>query len=58
MDVSVASGRSSLLAPLTPPPDLSVSQALKYECYLDSSLARFLLRRAIGDIRIAHYLFW
>ncbi|XP_030584785.1 phosphatidylinositol 4-phosphate 3-kinase C2 domain-containing subunit beta [Archocentrus centrarchus] len=33
-------------------------QALKYECYLDSSLARFLLRRAIGDVRIAHYLFW
>nr|XP_061779736.1 phosphatidylinositol 4-phosphate 3-kinase C2 domain-containing subunit beta-like [Nerophis lumbriciformis]XP_061779737.1 phosphatidylinositol 4-phosphate 3-kinase C2 domain-containing subunit beta-like [Nerophis lumbriciformis] len=33
-------------------------QALKYECYLDSSLVRFLLRRAIGDVRIAHYLFW
>uniref|UniRef100_A0A7N8YPS0 Phosphatidylinositol-4-phosphate 3-kinase, catalytic subunit type 2 beta n=1 Tax=Mastacembelus armatus TaxID=205130 RepID=A0A7N8YPS0_9TELE len=33
-------------------------QALKYECYLDSALVRFLLRRAIGDIRIAHYLFW
>uniref|UniRef100_A0A3Q3KKT9 Uncharacterized protein n=1 Tax=Monopterus albus TaxID=43700 RepID=A0A3Q3KKT9_MONAL len=33
-------------------------QALKYECYLDSSLVRFLLRRAIGDIHIAHYLFW
>uniref|UniRef100_A0A8C9WFT0 Phosphatidylinositol-4-phosphate 3-kinase catalytic subunit type 2 beta n=1 Tax=Scleropages formosus TaxID=113540 RepID=A0A8C9WFT0_SCLFO len=33
-------------------------QALKYECYLDSPLVRFLLRRAIGDIRIAHYLFW
>ncbi|XP_041835895.1 phosphatidylinositol 4-phosphate 3-kinase C2 domain-containing subunit beta isoform X2 [Melanotaenia boesemani] len=33
-------------------------QALKYECYLDSSLVRFLLRRAIGDLRIAHYLFW
>ncbi|XP_068598544.1 phosphatidylinositol 4-phosphate 3-kinase C2 domain-containing subunit beta [Brachionichthys hirsutus] len=33
-------------------------QALKYECYLDSSLVRFLLRRAMGDIRIAHYLFW
>ncbi|XP_056129210.1 phosphatidylinositol 4-phosphate 3-kinase C2 domain-containing subunit beta [Lampris incognitus] len=35
-----------------------LAQALKYECYLDSSLVRFLLRRAIGDIRIAHYLFW
>uniref|UniRef100_A0A3Q4MG79 Phosphatidylinositol-4-phosphate 3-kinase, catalytic subunit type 2 beta n=1 Tax=Neolamprologus brichardi TaxID=32507 RepID=A0A3Q4MG79_NEOBR len=34
-----------------------VQQALKYECYLDSSLVRFLLRRAIGDIRVAHYLF-
>uniref|UniRef100_A0A671VTP3 Phosphatidylinositol-4-phosphate 3-kinase catalytic subunit type 2 beta n=1 Tax=Sparus aurata TaxID=8175 RepID=A0A671VTP3_SPAAU len=33
-------------------------QALKYECYLDSSLVRFLLRRAIADVRIAHYLFW
>ncbi|XP_038157703.1 phosphatidylinositol 4-phosphate 3-kinase C2 domain-containing subunit beta [Cyprinodon tularosa] len=33
-------------------------QAVKHECYLDSSLVRFLLRRAIGDIRIAHYLFW
>uniref|UniRef100_A0A8D0A8G2 Phosphatidylinositol-4-phosphate 3-kinase catalytic subunit type 2 beta n=1 Tax=Sander lucioperca TaxID=283035 RepID=A0A8D0A8G2_SANLU len=33
-------------------------QALKYECYLDSSLVRFLLRRAIGDVRVAHYLFW
>ncbi|XP_068170480.1 phosphatidylinositol 4-phosphate 3-kinase C2 domain-containing subunit beta isoform X2 [Antennarius striatus] len=33
-------------------------QALKYECYLDSSLVRFLLRRAMGDVRIAHYLFW
>uniref|UniRef100_A0A6Q2ZMS7 Phosphatidylinositol-4-phosphate 3-kinase n=1 Tax=Esox lucius TaxID=8010 RepID=A0A6Q2ZMS7_ESOLU len=33
-------------------------QALKYECYLDCPLVRFLLRRAIGDVRIAHYLFW
>uniref|UniRef100_A0A3B4C687 Phosphatidylinositol-4-phosphate 3-kinase n=1 Tax=Pygocentrus nattereri TaxID=42514 RepID=A0A3B4C687_PYGNA len=33
-------------------------QALKYECYLDSPLVRFLLRRAIGDVRIAHCLFW
>ncbi|KAG7493730.1 phosphatidylinositol 4-phosphate 3-kinase C2 domain-containing subunit beta [Solea senegalensis] len=33
-------------------------QALKYECYLDSSLVRFLLRRAIGDIRVSHSLFW
>ncbi|XP_017305827.2 phosphatidylinositol 4-phosphate 3-kinase C2 domain-containing subunit beta [Ictalurus punctatus] len=33
-------------------------QALKYECYLDSPLVRFLLRRAIGDVRVAHCLFW
>ncbi|XP_028303551.1 LOW QUALITY PROTEIN: phosphatidylinositol 4-phosphate 3-kinase C2 domain-containing subunit beta [Gouania willdenowi] len=33
-------------------------QAVKYECYLDSALVRFLLRRAIGDVCIAHYLFW
>uniref|UniRef100_A0A4W4GEC9 Phosphatidylinositol-4-phosphate 3-kinase n=1 Tax=Electrophorus electricus TaxID=8005 RepID=A0A4W4GEC9_ELEEL len=33
-------------------------QALKYECYLDSPLVRFLLCRAIGDVRIAHCLFW
>ncbi|KAG2468265.1 phosphatidylinositol 4-phosphate 3-kinase C2 domain-containing subunit beta [Polypterus senegalus] len=33
-------------------------QALKYECYLDSPLVRFLLRRAIRDVRVAHYLFW
>ncbi len=41
----------------TPYPFLFV-QALKYECYLDSHLVRFLLRRAIGDVRIAHYFFW
>ncbi|KAM4795805.1 LOW QUALITY PROTEIN: phosphatidylinositol 4-phosphate 3-kinase C2 domain-containing subunit beta [Rhinophrynus dorsalis] len=33
-------------------------QALKYECYLDSPLVRFLLRRAICDLRITHYFFW
>ncbi|MEE6499476.1 hypothetical protein FKM82_003460 [Ascaphus truei] len=33
-------------------------QALKYEIYLDNSLVRFLLARALGNIRIAHYLFW
>ncbi|XP_061639904.1 phosphatidylinositol 4-phosphate 3-kinase C2 domain-containing subunit beta [Phyllopteryx taeniolatus] len=33
-------------------------QAVKSECYLDSPLVRFLLRRAIGDLSVAHYLFW
>ncbi|XP_060131966.1 phosphatidylinositol 4-phosphate 3-kinase C2 domain-containing subunit alpha [Zootoca vivipara] len=33
-------------------------QALKYETYLDNALVRFLLARALGNIRIAHYLYW
>lgn len=33
-------------------------QALKYECYLDSPLVRFLMKRAICDLRISHYFFW
>uniref|UniRef100_A0A8V5FUI9 Phosphatidylinositol 4-phosphate 3-kinase C2 domain-containing subunit alpha n=1 Tax=Melopsittacus undulatus TaxID=13146 RepID=A0A8V5FUI9_MELUD len=33
-------------------------QALKYETYLDSALVRFLLARALGSIRVAHYLYW
>ncbi|XP_070562240.1 phosphatidylinositol 4-phosphate 3-kinase C2 domain-containing subunit beta-like isoform X2 [Ptychodera flava] len=33
-------------------------QALKYENYHDSALARFLLERALTSVRIAHYLYW
>lgn len=36
-----------------PPP-----QALKYECYLDSPLVRFLMKRAICDLKVTHYFFW
>lgn len=39
-------------------PCSSPGQALKYECYLDSPLVRFLLRRAIADLRVTHYFFW
>lgn len=37
---------------------LSPVQALKYECYLDSPLVRFLMKRAICDLKITHYFFW
>lgn len=37
---------------------LSPVQALKYECYLDSPLVRFLMKRAICDLKVTHYFFW
>nr|DBA17690.1 TPA: hypothetical protein GDO54_003101 [Pyxicephalus adspersus] len=33
-------------------------QALKHEIYLDNALVRFLLSRSLGNIRVAHYLYW
>ncbi|XP_065644549.1 phosphatidylinositol 4,5-bisphosphate 3-kinase catalytic subunit beta isoform isoform X2 [Hydra vulgaris] len=37
---------------------LQLIQALKYESYLDSPLAKYLLKRALNNRRIGHYLFW
>jgi hypothetical protein len=37
---------------------LQLVQALKYELYHNSSLARFLLRRAFRDRKVGHLLFW
>uniref|UniRef100_A0A673GV22 Phosphatidylinositol 4-phosphate 3-kinase C2 domain-containing subunit alpha-like n=1 Tax=Sinocyclocheilus rhinocerous TaxID=307959 RepID=A0A673GV22_9TELE len=33
-------------------------QAVKFECHLNNALAIFLLSRALGNINIAHYLYW
>ncbi|XP_069594558.1 phosphatidylinositol 4-phosphate 3-kinase C2 domain-containing subunit alpha isoform X1 [Ranitomeya imitator] len=33
-------------------------QAIKFEIHLDSDLVRFLLRRALGSVRVAHHLYW
>lgn len=44
--------------PSTPSFSLPPDQALKYECYLDSPLVRFLLKRAVSDLRVTHYFFW
>lgn len=44
--------------PSTPLSSLPPDQALKYECYLDSPLVRFLLKRAVSDLRVTHYFFW
>ena len=37
---------------------LQLVQALKYETYLDCDLSDFLLKRAIENRRIGHFLFW
>ncbi|XP_078536462.1 phosphatidylinositol 4,5-bisphosphate 3-kinase catalytic subunit gamma isoform [Lissotriton helveticus] len=37
---------------------LQLVQAVKFEPYHDSALARFLLKRGLGSKRIGHYLFW
>ncbi|XP_026086720.1 phosphatidylinositol 4-phosphate 3-kinase C2 domain-containing subunit alpha-like [Carassius auratus] len=33
-------------------------QAVKFECHLSNALVMFLLSRALGNINIAHYLYW
>ena len=37
---------------------VQLTQALKYEMYHDSTLSNFLLRSALGSLRIAHKLYW
>ncbi|XP_026095869.1 phosphatidylinositol 4,5-bisphosphate 3-kinase catalytic subunit gamma isoform-like [Carassius auratus] len=37
---------------------LQLVQAVKFEPYHDSALARFLLKRALRSQRIGHFLFW
>jgi len=33
-------------------------QALKFECYHTSALARMLLEKSVVSVRIAHHLYW
>lgn len=33
-------------------------EAVKHECYLDNALVKFLLSRALGNICVAHHLYW
>eukprot|EP00053_Salpingoeca_punica_P012500 m.111953 g.111953 ORF g.111953 m.111953 type:complete len:1024 (-) comp15963_c0_seq1:1685-4756(-) len=37
---------------------LQLVQVLKFESYLNNDLARFLLRRALRNQRVGHFLFW
>ena len=37
---------------------LQLVQALKFEPYLDCPLAEFLLKKALTNKSIGHYLFW
>ncbi|KAK9501564.1 hypothetical protein O3M35_012267 [Rhynocoris fuscipes] len=37
---------------------LQLVQALKHECYLHCDLVEFLLKRALNNQKIGHYLFW
>ena len=37
---------------------LQLVQVLKYESHLECDLVEFLLRRAVMNQRIGHYLFW
>ncbi|GLG92244.1 Phosphatidylinositol 4,5-bisphosphate 3-kinase catalytic subunit, partial [Gryllus bimaculatus] len=37
---------------------LQLAQALKHESYLYCDLVEFLLRRALNNQKIGHYLFW
>lgn len=33
-------------------------QAVKFECHLNNALVKYLLSRALGNVNIAHYLYW
>lgn len=37
---------------------LQLVQAMKHELFLDCDLVNFLLRRALSNQKIGHYLFW
>ncbi|KTF90623.1 hypothetical protein cypCar_00026004 [Cyprinus carpio] len=34
------------------------TEAVKFECHLNNALVIFLLSRALGNVNIAHYLYW